>query len=125
MYGPNATSTSMDLGVSKAFAGRPNLLRMIEIAQKARDAPIVRGLHEQCKMLLCAPAGVAPGDKEWDDLVQHFVTAIGTVSSENQILAYCYKTFARARIQPTPGHGDARRSTGVWSAADISEGHGG
>ena len=93
MYRPNTASTSMDLGVSQAFAAQPNLLHKIEITQKVWDAPLVQALHEQCRMLTCTPAGVAPGDKEWNDLVQQFTTTIGTVNSESNIPAYCFKIF--------------------------------
>ena len=57
---------AMNLGVGRrlAFGGQPDLLRMIEIAQKARQPELVRALHEQYRMLLGAPAGVAPGDKD-------------------------------------------------------------
>ena len=44
---------AMDLGVGQAFAGQPDLLHKIEIAQKARHAELVGALHEQYRMLLC------------------------------------------------------------------------
>ena len=37
-------------------------------------------------------------NKEQNDLVQRFVTANGTVASENQIPAYCFKIF-KARMK--------------------------
>ena len=67
---------------------------MIEIAQKARQVELVRALHEQYRMLLCAPAGVAPGDKEWHDTLKKSMVKIGTIKSESQIPAYCFLIFA-------------------------------
>ena len=83
----------MNLGVGQAFEGQPNLLHMIEIAQIARQAELVRALHEQYRMLLCAPVGVAPGDKEWHGTLKKFVTKIGTIKTESQIPALCFLIF--------------------------------
>ena len=58
---------------------------MIEIAQKARQAELVKALHGQCRMLLCPPVGVAPGDKEWHKTHERFVTKIDTIKTEAQI----------------------------------------
>ena len=46
----------MNLGVGQAFEGQPDLLRMIEIAQKAQQGDLVKALHKQYRMLLCTPA---------------------------------------------------------------------
>ena len=54
--GQLATGAAMNLGVGQAFEGQPDLLRTIEIAQRARQADLVKALHEQCRVLLyCAP----------------------------------------------------------------------
>ena len=65
--GRHATGAAMNLGVGPAFEGQPDLLRMIEIAQRAQQGELVKALHEQYRVLLCAPMGVAPGDKEWPE----------------------------------------------------------
>ena len=83
----------MNLGVGQAFEGQPDLLRMIEIAQKARQADLVRALHEQYRVLMCAPAGVAPGDKELHGTLKKFVTKIGTIKTEGQIPSLCFLVF--------------------------------
>ena len=72
-----ATGAEMNLGVGQAVEGQPNLLRMIEIAQRAQQVELVKALHKQCRMLLCAPAGVASGDKERPKARKHFVAGIG------------------------------------------------
>ena len=53
---------------------------MIEIAQRAQQGELVKALHEQYRMLLCAPAGVAPGDKEWPEAHKRFAADIGTIT---------------------------------------------
>ena len=85
---------AMNLGVRQAFEGQPDLLRMIEIAQKAQQGDLVRALHEQYRMLLCAPAGVAPGNKEWPEAHQRFAVELGTITSEKEL---CYDPFARIK----------------------------
>ena len=92
-----ATSAAMNLGVGPAFEGQPDLLRMIEIAQRAQQVELVKALHEQCRMLLCAPAGVAPGDKEWPEALKRFVADIGTITSEQEIPQFVYKAFRRIK----------------------------
>ena len=87
----------MNLGVRQAFEGQPDLLRMIEIAQKTRRGDLVKALHEQCRMLLCAPAGVAPGDKEWPEALKRFVADIGTITSEQEIPQITYQAFRRIK----------------------------
>ena len=44
-------------------------------------------------MLLCAPAGVAPGDKEWQDAHKRFATNIGTVKTAAQLPQFIMKIF--------------------------------
>ena len=80
-----ATGAAMNLGVRQAFEGQPDLLHMIEIAQKARQGDLVEALHEQYRMLLLAPAGVAPGDKEWPEAHKLFAAKLGTITSEKEI----------------------------------------
>ena len=84
--GPRQTSSAaMNLGIGPAFEGQPDLLRMIEIAQRAQQVELVKALHEQYRMLLCTPAGVSPGDKEWSDWLKGFAAEIGTITSEKEI----------------------------------------
>ena len=95
--GRQATGAAMNLGVGQAFEGQPDLLRMIEIAQRAQQGELVKALHEQYRMLLCAPAGVAPGDKEWPEAHKCFVADIGTITSEKQIPQLTYAAFRRIK----------------------------
>ena len=44
-------------------------------------------------MLLCAPAGVAPGDKDWSNTLKRFATSIGTVTNEAQLPQFTMKIF--------------------------------
>ena len=84
----------MNLGVRQAFEGQPDLLRMIEIAQKARQGDLVKALHEQYGMPLCAPAGVAPGDKEWHEAHKRFTAEVGTIKMEAEIPRMTYEIFS-------------------------------
>ena len=93
--GQMATDAAMNLGVGLAFEGQPDLLRMLKIAQKARQADLVKALHEQYRMLLCAPTGVAPGDKEWHEMHKRFATKIGTIKTEAQIPQLTMLIFMR------------------------------
>ena len=68
-------------------------MRMIKVAQKAQDASLVRELHEHFRILLCTPAGLAPGDKEWTELVKQITASIDTVSSESDLPAFCFICF--------------------------------
>ena len=96
--GPRQTSSAaMNLGIGPAFEGQPDLLRMIEIAQRAQQVELVKALHEQYRMLLCAPAGVAPGDKEWPDWLKGFASDIGTITSEKEIPAFLYSIIQRIK----------------------------
>ena len=79
----------MDPGVGQAFEAQPDLVCMIEIAQQARQADLVRALHEQCRVLLCTPAGIAPGDQEWHGTPKRSAAKIGTIKMEAQILPLC------------------------------------
>ena len=92
-YGQQVTGAAMNLSVGQVFKGQPDLLHMIEIVQKARQAELVRALYKQYRVLLCAPAGVAPGDKEWHDTLKKFMTKIGTIKTESQIPALCFLIF--------------------------------
>ena len=95
--GRQATGAAMNLGVGQAFEGQPDLLRMIEIAQRAQQGELVKALHEQYRMLLCAPAGVAPGDKEWPEAHKRFAADIGTITSEQEIPGLTYRAFQRIK----------------------------
>ena len=77
IHRPDGKGTNIDLSVNEAFAGQPDLMCMIEVAQKSRGASLVRALHEQFRVLLCASAGLAPGDKEWTELVKQITASIG------------------------------------------------
>ena len=88
---------AMNLGVGLAFEGQPDLLRMIEIAQKARQPELVRALHGQYRMLLGAPAGVAPRDKDWSGTLKCFAASIGTVTTEAQLPQFVMKVFMGLR----------------------------
>ena len=95
--GRQATGAAMNLGVGQAFEGQPDLLRMIEIAQRAQQGELVKALHEQYRMLLCAPAGVAPGDKEWPEAHKRFAADIGTITSEQEIPGMTCRAFQRIK----------------------------
>ena len=99
--GGQATSAAMNLGAGQAFEGQPDLLRMIEIAQRAQQIELVKALHEQYRVLLCAPAGVAPGDKEWPKALKRFVADIGTITTEQEIPQFVYKAFRRIKRYKT------------------------
>ena len=70
---------------------------MIEIAQHAQQIELVKALHEQYRMLLCAPAGVAPGDKEFPEALKRFVASIGTITTEQEIPQFVNKAFRRIK----------------------------
>ena len=92
-----ATSAALNLGVGPAFEGQPDLLRMIEIAQRAQQVELVKALHKQYRMLLCTPAGVSPGDKEWTGWLKGFADDIGTISTEKDILQFVYRIIRRIK----------------------------
>ena len=60
-------------------------MRMIEIAQRAQQVDLVKALHEQYRMLLCTPAGISPGDKEWTEWLKGLTAEIGTITSKKEI----------------------------------------
>ena len=48
-------------------------------------------------MLLCTPAGVAPGDKEWPEALKCFVADISTITSEQEIPQFIYAAFRQIK----------------------------
>ena len=48
-------------------------------------------------MLLCSPAGVAPGDKEWPEAHKRFAAKLGTITSEKQIPQLTYEAFTQIK----------------------------
>ena len=48
-------------------------------------------------MLLCAPAGVAPGDKEWPKAHKRFAADLGTITSEQGIPRLTHAGFSRIK----------------------------
>ena len=48
-------------------------------------------------MLPCAPAGIAPGDKEWPEAPKRFVADIGTITPEQGTPQFVYKAFRRIK----------------------------
>ena len=96
--GPRQTASSaLNLGVGSSFEGQPDLLRMIEIAQRAQQVELVKALHEQYRMLLCTPAGVSPGDKEWTEWLKGLTAEIGTITSEKEIPQFVSRIIRRIK----------------------------
>ena len=95
--GQHATGAAMNLGVRQAFEGEPDLLCMIEIEQRGQQGELVKALHKQCRILLCTPAGVAPGDQEWPEAHKHFAADLGTIISEQEIPQLAYTAFSHIK----------------------------
>jgi len=91
------SSAAMNLRIGPAFEGQPDLLRMIESAQRAQQVELVKALHEQYRMLLCTPAGVSPGDKEWPEWLKGFAADIGTIASEKEIPQIVFRIIRRIK----------------------------